>query len=295
MITVSVSPRRRAILSPLLVRVNVFADPSFWKSIPSKITSLSTLHHHAGRPSAVRARTDVLVNALTWPAGPGRRQPSRGGEGGTKTWTLLSRFLVLGAPLRRWLRSSVGDRKAALDCVVEFRTRENCFSSSEGGWEVRDETLRLSSVGRWRRRGVTLGCWCAIGEEVNDDLLVGKEDVRERSSLGGEGAGLEGGEILSTAGPCGGDGAGLKGGEISLSEISFCEKFRKDGEGVGVNGGKIFSSDDNACTSSSCIGGEGAALVGGRLISLTCIDPLRICTVAATSCSAPGSDAAHCD
>nr|GFD58228.1 hypothetical protein [Tanacetum cinerariifolium] len=83
------------------------------------MTSLSNLHHQAGRPASVIARTDVLVNASACAPGPGSRQPLTVARGGVNTRTFSSAFFFLGDMFSRSCKSCVGDRNAALDCVFE--------------------------------------------------------------------------------------------------------------------------------------------------------------------------------
>jgi hypothetical protein len=141
-IIISVSPLRLAILRPLLVRVCITESTT-----PSNTTSLSTLHHHAGRPVLVHARTELLVKS----PGPGRMQPVREGWGGTKAcvFSFSTDAVFFDDVDRRCLRSWVGERSAALTCVVESRMREKRFSSSDCGLAALDViVLRFSSVGR---------------------------------------------------------------------------------------------------------------------------------------------------
>lgn len=59
------SPRRRATLSPLLVLVHGSSEPEPLSDMPSNTTSLSNLHHQAGRLEAsVHARIEELVKGL---------------------------------------------------------------------------------------------------------------------------------------------------------------------------------------------------------------------------------------
>ena len=119
------SPLRLATLSPLLVLVRIVISPEASWSMPSKTTSLSNLHHHAGRPVfSVHARIEELVKALVATPGPGIQHPSSGVCGGVKIRTLFSLpGVFLGVKLRRSSRRAVGERSAALDCVLELRIR----------------------------------------------------------------------------------------------------------------------------------------------------------------------------
>lgn len=149
---VSISPRRRAIVKPLLVRVWIFSSPSPDVSIPSNTTSLSNLHHHAGLPpSSVRARTEVPVKASVFAPGLGSKQPLTSGLGGVNMWIFSSTFL--GDMFKRSFNRSVGDRKAAFDWVLELRIKSCLFSSSDLGFDASAAVfdLRFSSAGRHKR------------------------------------------------------------------------------------------------------------------------------------------------
>ena len=151
--TVSRSPRLLAMVNPLLVRVFSLSSPSPCDSIPSKTTSLSTLHHQAGLlPASVFARTDVLVNACACALGPGSRQPLTVARGGVKTRTFSSTSFLRVEMFRRSCKSCVGDRNAAFDCVFELRITSKRRSSSDLG--LADSVPlkpRFSSAGRCSR------------------------------------------------------------------------------------------------------------------------------------------------
>ena len=177
----SISPRRRAIVRPLLVRVWNLNSPLACVSIPSNTTSLSFLHHQAGLPPAsVRARTDVPVKASMRAPGPGSKHPPTSGLGGVKMRIFSSTFL--GDIFRRSLRRSVGERKAAFDCVLELRIRSYLFSSSVFCFETSVAVFapRFNSAGRHKRRAVESVRWREGGSFVEGACFNDREGVLDR-------------------------------------------------------------------------------------------------------------------
>jgi hypothetical protein len=73
--------------------------------------------------------------------------------------------------------------------------RENCFSSSECGFELDAVILpKLSSVGRWRRRGVGSVCGeelCLRENEEGRGGVVSCMDVADTGLIGREMASLQ--------------------------------------------------------------------------------------------------------
>jgi hypothetical protein len=163
--------------------------------------------------------------------------------------------------LMRRLRSSVGERNAALERVMELRIRLNCFSSSDGGLELEGlMVLRLSSVGRWRRRGGD-STWLIV--EVGREKMEFDWDC-ERSCVGGIGAVLEGG-VKERDGLC-----GITGGEVADLEGSEREGFVRDTSVVGGMGGDLVGAEAGNCTGdSSFLGGVGAVLEGAATAAST--------------------------
>lgn len=176
MITVSVSPLRRAIDKPLLVRVLIVRLPSLHGSVPSNTTSLSNLHHQAGRPLlSMRARTDHPVKACNSPAGPGKMHPLSIGFGGVKVRTLSVCSAFVGERFNRFLSSCVGDRRETLFLFCELRIRSKRRSSSERGFEGSVVALkpRLSSAGRCSRAMEPVRC----GVNVDDGSRAEEMDL----------------------------------------------------------------------------------------------------------------------
>jgi hypothetical protein len=148
----------------------------------------------------------------------------------------------------------VGERNAALERVMELRIRLNCFSSSEGGLEVEGlMVLRLSSVGRWRRRGED-STWLIV--EVGREKMEFDCDC-DWSFGGGIGAVREGG-VNERDGLCGTTGG--EGGDFNGAER---EGSARDVSVEGGIGGDLVGAEARDCTGdSSFVGGKGAILEG---------------------------------
>jgi hypothetical protein len=173
--------------------------------------------------------------------------------------------------LIRIFSSSVGDRKAAFDRVMELRMRLNCFSSSDCGFEPFGVTVpRLSSVGRCKRLAGDSTCCFGEVELIVEVGLEEKEVGRDcdTSCAGGRGAGLEGGvkerEDTGDVSNVGGVGAGLEGGET--------DKSTGDTSVVGGTGAVLEGGEGAVFARSPSFLGGGGGLVGGAIVQVFSVD-----------------------